>query len=238
MTRRRWIADRVSGNRAAIVGSHANHLVRVLRAQMGQEFDIGIGNGVRRGRIVHIADDRVEFELGEEVATVDTLLVTIVLSIFKFDHMGWAIEKCTELGATRIIPMIARRTQSHLAEAAPKRRERWEKLARQAAEQSRRVTPPEISDPISLKEAVLIPGSTRIMLAESEQQVALKKALQPHSSDGEVVLAFGPEGGWTEYECDLFSKNGWILASLGNTILRAETAAVAALAVVMSELQS
>jgi 16S rRNA (uracil1498-N3)-methyltransferase len=237
MTRRRWIADEISGNRAALVGSHAEHLVRVLRARVGQEFDVGIGAGVRRGRVVTIADERVEFELGAEVPVAAPLRVTVVLSIFKFDRMAWAIEKCTELGATRIIPMIARRTQVHLADAAPKRAERWQKLARQAAEQARRIAPPEISQPMNLKEAVLLPGATRIVLAEVEEEMPLKKALRPHSSDGEIVLAFGPEGGWTEYEFDLFRKTGWILASLGNTILRAETAAIAALAVAMSELQ-
>jgi len=237
MTRRRWIADEVSGNRAALVGSHAEHLVRVLRARVGQEFDVGIGAGVRRGRVVNIADERVEFELGAEVPVAAPLRVTVVLSIFKFDRMAWAIEKCTELGATRIIPMIARRTQVHLADAAPKRAERWQKLARQAAEQARRIAPPEISQTMNLKEAVLLPGATRIVLAEVEEEMPLKKALRPHSSDGEIVLAFGPEGGWTEYEFDLFRKTGWILASLGNTILRAETAAIAALAVAMSELQ-
>jgi 16S rRNA (uracil1498-N3)-methyltransferase len=236
MTRRRWIADEVSGNRAALVGSHAEHLVRVLRARVGEEFDVGIGAGVRRGRVVNIAQERVEFELGAEVPVAAPPRVTVILSIFKFDRMAWAIEKCTELGATRIIPMIARRTQAHLAEAAPKRTERWQKVARQAAEQARRIEPPEISQPMNLKEAVLLPGAARIVLAEADEQMPLKKALRPYSSDGEVVLAFGPEGGWTEYELDLFRKTGWILASLGNTILRAETAAIAALAVVMSEL--
>ncbi len=236
MTRRRWIADEVSGNRAALVGSHAEHLVRVLRARLGQEFDVGIGASVRRGRVVNIADERVEFELGAEVPMSAPIRVTVILSIFKFDRMEWAIEKCTELGATRIVPMIARRTQAHLADAAPKRTERWRKVARQAAEQARRVAPPEISQPMNLKEAVLLPGAARIVLAEADEEMPLKKTLRPYFSDGEVVLALGPEGGWTEYELDLFRKTGWILASLGNTVLRAETAAIAALVVVMSEL--
>jgi 16S rRNA (uracil1498-N3)-methyltransferase len=236
MTRRRWIADEVSGNRAALVGSHAEHLVRVLRARVGQEFDVGIGASVRRGRVVNIGDERVEFELGVDVPMSSPIRVTVILSIFKFDRMDLAIEKCTELGATRIIPMIARRTQTHLAGSAPKRTERWCKVARQAAEQARRIAPPEISQPMNLKEAMLLPGAARIVLAEADEEMPLKKALRPYSPDGEVVLAFGPEGGWTEYELDLFRKTGWILASLGNTILRAETAAIAALAVVMSEL--
>jgi 16S rRNA (uracil1498-N3)-methyltransferase len=248
MTRRRWIADEVSGNRAALVGAHADHLSRVLRARVGQEFDITAGERVRRGRITSIDDSRVQFELGDEVPTPAALQVTLALSIFKFDRMEWAIEKCTELGVAQIVPVIARRTETHLATAAPKRVERWQRIARQASEQSRRTVPPEIAHPVKLKEAVALPGRTRILLAESEQELQLRDALDrsagvapTESSEKarqpDLVLAVGPEGGWTEAELELFREAGWISASLGNTILRAETAAIAALAVAVSELQ-
>src|SRR5580698_345317 len=102
MTRRRWIADELSGNRAALIGEHAGHLIRVLRARVGQEFDIATGSTVRRGRIVLVADGRVEFDLGEEVPAAAALNLTLALAIFKFDRMEWAIEKCTELGVARI----------------------------------------------------------------------------------------------------------------------------------------
>jgi 16S rRNA (uracil1498-N3)-methyltransferase len=207
----------------------------VLRAQVGEEYDIATGTGVHRGRVIKIEDSRVEFELGNEILTSAIPSVTLALSIFKFDRLEWAIEKCTELGAMRIVPVIAHRTEAHLASAAPKRWDRWQRIARSASEQSRRVSPPEISSPIKLEDALALPGSTRIVLAESEQTLMLKDALQ--SSSGDVMLAFGPEGGWTEAEINLFREAGWISASLGSTILRAETAAIAALAVVMAELQ-
>ncbi len=236
MTRRRWIADEVSGTRAVLVGAHADHMSRVLRARIGQEFDITTGNEVRRGRVTAIAADRVEFELGDEISAPATVQVTLVLSIFKFDRMEWAIEKCTELGAGRIIPVIARRTEAHLAAAAAKRVERWRRIAFQAAEQSRRVSPPEISPPLKLKDAAALPGSIRILLSETETETMLKDVLESGSHDGDVVLAFGPEGGWTDEELKLFHEAGWISASLGGTVLRAETAAIAALAIVQSEL--
>ena len=235
MTRRRWIADEVSGNRAALTGEHAEHLSRVLRARIGQEFDITTGNEVRRGRITSIDRGRVEFDLDDAVPAATALQVTLALSIFKFDRMEWAIEKCTELGAARIIPVIARRTEAHLALAASKRVERWQRIARQAAEQSRRVSPPEIAQPIKLKDAIVLSGSTRIVLSESEQEVMLKDALRSSPSSTDVVLALGPEGGWTQAELDQFREAGWVSASLGNMILRAETAATAAMAVVLSE---
>jgi 16S rRNA (uracil1498-N3)-methyltransferase len=237
MTRRRWIADEVSGSRAILLGAHADHLSRVLRARIGQEFDIATGSELRRGVISTITPERVEFELGAALLSApSTLEVTIVLSIFKFDRMEWAIEKCAELGAARIIPMIARRTEVHLAAAAAKRVERWRRIALQATEQSRRVSPPEISQPLKLKDAAALSGSLRILLSETETEVILKGVLHSHSSDGEVIIAVGPEGGWTNEELNLFLATGWISASLGSTILRAETAAIAAMAVVQSEL--
>src|SRR2546427_3099139 len=235
MSRRRWIADEVSGNRAALTGEHAEHLSRVLRARVGQQFEIATGENVRRGHVTRIDHGRVEFELGDEIIATATPNVTLALSIFKFDRMEWAIEKCTELGATRIVPVIASRTEAHLAVAASKRVERWQRIALQASEQSRRSLPPQIDQPVKLTAAVALPGAMRIVLAESEQQTMLKDVLHAHSPR-EIVLAFGPEGGWTQSELELFRDAGWIAASLGNTILRAETAAIAALAVTLSEL--
>jgi 16S rRNA (uracil1498-N3)-methyltransferase len=235
MTRRRWIADEVSGNHASLVGSHAQHLSRVLRAQVGQEFDIAAGDQVRCGRITRIQPDRVEFELGEVIPVSSPPHVTLALSVFKFDRMEWAIEKCTELGVARIVPVIASRTESHLAAAAAKRVERWQRIVRQAAEQSRQVSPPDVSQPVKLKDALALQGSARILLSEAEKDRMLKDALQSAASD--IVLALGPEGGWTEPELDQFREAAWLSASLGDTILRAETAAIAATAIVMSQLQ-
>lgn len=237
MTRRRWIADEVSGDRAALLGPHADHLARVLRARVGQEFDITAGDVVRRGRIIAISDGRVEFGLAEEVAAATELPVTLALSIFKFDHMEWAIEKCTELGVREIVPVVAQRTDSHLASAALKRVERWRRLAREASEQSRRMHPPEVQNPMKLKTALGLPGALRIFLAEFNAGVLLKEALQGSTRDS-VVIAVGPEGGWTEAEHQAFTAAGWIAASLGSTILRAETAAIAALAVIAAEAQT
>jgi 16S rRNA (uracil1498-N3)-methyltransferase len=235
MTRRRWIADEVSANRAAITGDHADHLIRVLRARVGHEFDIATGTVVRRGRIVTIKDGRVEFDLGEEVSVARSANLTLLLAIFKFDRMEWAIEKCTELGVSRIVPVVARRTDAHLASAAAKRAERWRRIALQAAEQSRRADPPEISDPIKLPDAASLSGDLRIVLAESERQVLLRDILKSHA-DGKTLLAIGPEGGWVEEELNFLQKSGWASASLGSTILRAETAAIAATAIAISQL--
>jgi 16S rRNA (uracil1498-N3)-methyltransferase len=236
MTRRRWIADEFSANQAALIGEHADHLTRVLRARIGQEFDIAAGPVIRRGRITEIADGRVDFELGDEIPAATATNLTLLLSIFRFDRMEWAFEKCTELGVSRIVPVIARRTDAHLGSAAIKRVERWRKIVLQAAEQSRRASPPEIADPMKLKEAAGCAASLKLLLAESENQSTLTDALSANTDDSTIALAVGPEGGWTDDELHLFQQNGWISATLGTTILRAETAAIAATAICISEL--
>jgi 16S rRNA (uracil1498-N3)-methyltransferase len=235
MTRRRFLADELLNDSAALIGEHANHLARVLRARVGQEFDIATGAAVRRGRITSVKDDRVEFELGPEVPGAEPAEITLVLAIFKFDRMEWAIEKCTELGVSRIVPVISRRTDAHLAVASAKRVERWQRIARQASEQSRRAAAPEIAEPIPVSEALKLPAALRIVLAESEQRTRLRDVGGLADAPG-VVLAVGPEGGWTEEELRSFHQAGWISASLGNTVLRAETAAMAATALVVSAL--
>jgi 16S rRNA (uracil1498-N3)-methyltransferase len=234
----------VKGDTAALVGDHAAHLARVLRAEVGQKFDIAAGEEVRRGTITFVSYDRVEFALDEKShrprksrPSADPK-ITLVLAIFKFDRMEWAIEKCTEIGVASIIPVIARRSDAHLAAAAAKRQERWQRIARQAAEQSRRATPPEIAAPVKLKalaEDIISAEVDRVVLAESEEDAHFGDVLQPLST--EVALAVGPEGGWTADEVAWFRATGWAAASLGNTILRAETAAIVATALAMEALR-
>ncbi len=253
MTRRRWIADEVTGDSAALVGEHAAHLARVLRAEVGQEFEIATGEEVRRGTITTISDDRVEFALDTKQyhgrrpkpKPFDAPKITLALAIFKFDRMEWAIEKCTEIGVARIVPVISRRTDARLAAAAVKRQERWRRIARQAAEQSRQSAPPEVAAPVKVKcladDGMLSADALRVVLAESlagaEEDTRLGEILQSRSTEGEVALAVGPEGGWTDAELAWFYETGWVAASLGDTILRAETAAIVATALALEALR-
>src|ERR1700744_5786260 len=153
MTRRRWIADDWDDRTASLRGEQAAHLIRVLRAQTGMECDMVAGGSVWRAVISGISGDAVQFALLSEVEAEPALPVALLLSIFKFDRMEWMIEKATELGATRILPVIARRSDKHLIQAAPARVERWRRVAREAAKQSRRSDVPSIEDVVSLKSA-------------------------------------------------------------------------------------
>jgi 16S rRNA (uracil1498-N3)-methyltransferase len=156
------------------------------------------------------------------------------MAVFKFDHMEWGIEKATELGAARITPVLARRTEKHLALASAKRVDRWRRIVLEAAKQSRRSDVPVVDEPVTLKAALaMADASTKLLLAETEQENTLSAALAGAS---DVALAIGPEGGWTPEEMVLFTENGWRSVTLGPRILRAETAVIAGLAVCASVL--
>ena len=157
------------------------------------------------------------------------------------DRMEWAIEKATELGVERIVPVIARRTEKHLAKAAEARVERWRRIAREAAQQSRRSDTVVIHDAIALKDAVREePSALRLLLSETARAATLRDAIAADDARSEtnnqtvrrVRSAIGPEGGWAADEETLFATEGWIPVTLGPRILRAETAAIAAVSII------
>ena len=133
MTRRRWIAERWDEVTATIVGAQAEHMARVLRAQPGMQADVVAGGHVFHAEVAAVTSNEVRFNLASELEADPALPVTLVMAVYKFDHMEWAIEKATELGVAAVAPMIARRTEKHLADAAQKRTERWRRIAFEAA---------------------------------------------------------------------------------------------------------
>jgi len=247
MTRRRWIAEHWDEATATLVGPQAEHMARVLRAQTGMEADVVAGGRVFHAEVAAVTlageQSEVRFNLLAELEADPALPVTLAIAIYKFDRMEWAIEKATELGVAAIAPMIAQRTEKHLAQAAHKRAERWRRIAHEAAKQARRSDVPAIHDPAPLADRVRAASTaTRMVLAEQERTTTLRHALEESmASTGDELaaleIAVGPEGGWAPSEEALYDANGWRAVSLGPRILRAETAAITALAVVASYLE-
>jgi 16S rRNA (uracil1498-N3)-methyltransferase len=243
MTRRRWIAEHWDEATASITGAQAAHMARVLRTQPGMEADVVAGGHVFHAEVVAVSVDEVRFNLVDELQADPALPVTLVMAIYKFDHMEWAIEKATELGVAALAPVIAQRTEKHLAQAAEKRAERWRRIAHEAAQQSRRSDVPFVHPPASLASRIREASqSVRIVLAEQERTTTLRQmmaeAIETAGSEmPSLEIAIGPEGGWAPAEEALFDANGWRAVTLGPRILRAETAAIAALSVVASCLE-
>jgi 16S rRNA (uracil1498-N3)-methyltransferase len=242
--RRRFFVDRFESNAATLDGDAAEHLGRVLRAEPGQLYELSDGQRVWLAKIERVAlskrgDNRIEFALIEPLpAREPRLQIELLLSLVKFDRFEWCIEKATELGASTITPLAAARTDKPLVAAAPKRLARWEKIALESAQQSRRLAPPALHQPVAPEKAFSASSAgLKILLSERADAPSFRNALEGISGDksgGQVTtlaLAIGPEGGWTDGEIAAAKTSGFLEASLGENILRTETAVLASMAI-------
>jgi 16S rRNA (uracil1498-N3)-methyltransferase len=234
--RRRFFVQQFNGNAAVIEGDAAHHLGHVLRAQSGQLYELSDGHSAWLARIETVARNRVEFALLEQLAAPKSgVETTLLLSIVKFDAFEWAIEKATELGVSRIVPLAAARSEKGLLAAAMKRSQRWQKILLEASQQSRRLRVPLLDDPVKPAQAFAAqPVKVRLVLSERSDAPSLRKSLAgagagSSANPAKASLAIGPEGGWTDDELASARSCGFQEASLGQLILRTETAVVAAL---------
>jgi 16S rRNA (uracil1498-N3)-methyltransferase len=229
--RRRFFVEQFVGDRAVMAGDAAHHLGRVLRAQTGQLYELSDGERVWLARIDNLGRDRVEFALIEKLpAHQSSLHVTLLLSVVKFDMFEWAIEKATELGVTTIVPLAAARSEKTLLSAAGKRAERWKKILLEASQQSRRLRVPVLGEVLKPESAFAShKEGMRVMLSERSDAKPIRKVFEGQRTMN-ATLAIGPEGGWTDAEFEAARSSGFFEASLGNLILRTETAVVTAVA--------
>jgi 16S rRNA (uracil1498-N3)-methyltransferase len=237
MARRRFLVTQVCDNRAELHGADARHLSRVLRATCGQQYEISDGARVYLAEISVVEDDRVVFRALETLDTsASALRLTLFAALIKFDRFEWLVEKATELGVVEILPVMAARSERGLAEASVKRVERWRRIARESSQQARRIAPPGIAASQPMAAALATSFDYRYLLDEEPDAAPLLTALAPADQrrpTDSVALLTGPEGGWTAAERAAAVEAGWKPVSLGPLILRAETASLAAAALLM-----
>ena len=238
MARRRFFVDHIHAGRAELTGDDARHLARVLRAEPGQRYELSDNQRACLAEITTVTAARVTFRIVEPLPDAPrSAHITLYAALIKFDRFEWLIEKATELGVARIVPIDAERAEKGLARAAAKRIERWRKIARESSQQSRRLRIPEITAPAAFPTADA--SAFRYFLDENPGPPLLVDAL-PSSRRLEDTIAIltGPEGGWTGPERTLATAAGWKPVSLGGNILRAETAALAALCILTQAWQA
>ena len=189
--RRRFFVNQFDDQHAVMQGEPAHHLGRVLRAQPGQLYELSDGTSVWLGRIDIVTRDRIDFALLEQLpGYVPELQTTLLLSVVKFDVFEWALEKATELGIARIVPLASARSDKALLAAAAKRADRWKKILLESSQQSRRVQLP-VLDPLAKPEAAFnsFGQGIRILLSESPDAPSLRKTL---SGARESIAALWP----------------------------------------------
>jgi len=233
MSLRRIFVDAIDGKAASVGGERAHHLVRVARLKTGEKVEVTDQKKIYVARVLPTADELIKFKIEKEIEPHPSERpITLFLSIVKFARFEWAIEKTTELGVNRIIPLVAEHSNRRLAATAEKRLSRWKRIADEAAQQARRMAPSHIEMPIDFGQiAMRKMGSITFMLDRGgDPLLAALEKLEPDNSMRELAFLVGPEGGWSASELEMAQCHGFITASLGANVLRTETAAVAALA--------
>lgn len=221
-----------SGAVVALPGAVSHQVSRVLRMRPGNRLEILDGTGgAWHATLDHDATPaRASVTLGEFVpagAADRGRHVTLVLGILKADKFDWVVQKATEVGVARIVPIVTARSVT-----VSGRPDRWRRIAIEATEQSGRTVVPVIDDPVPFRAslAVASPGAMRVACWEDEAVVAFRSALASQGPAVPLVLWVGPEGGISMEEAAELRASGAATATLGPRILRSETAAIVAVA--------
>jgi 16S rRNA (uracil1498-N3)-methyltransferase len=233
MARRRFFVDAIRGGAAELRGDDARHLTRVLRAQPGQLYEITDSRCAYLAEISEARGERVLFRVLEPVASPEPpVAITLLAALIKFERFEWIIEKATELGVERILPVETARSEKGLLAASAKRGERWARIAKESSQQSRRLRAPSILPAARFDTALATSAGHRYLLDETDAPALLRVLPSSAERSTSVALLAGPEGGWTEAESQEATTAGWQPVSLGPYILRTETAVAAAIAII------
>jgi 16S rRNA (uracil1498-N3)-methyltransferase len=223
-----------SGTRIAVEGTAANHITRVLRLRAGQPLTLFNGNGAEyAATILELHRDAVVVEVGQEQAMnrESPLPLTLAQGISRGERMDWILQKATELGGSRIVPVFTERSVVRLdAKQAERKLQHWRAIAIAACEQCGRNTVPEIAPPTDVFEYLghgVAPHTTRLLLSPTSD-VSMDEV---GMSTAGITVLIGPEGGLTETEQEVALRSGFTSVRMGPRVLRTETAAIAALTI-------
>ncbi len=216
-----------------------HHAHRVLRLEAGDRVGIADGRGLAREGIIALSEaHRVEVHLGDMLPSAESCLeITLFQALAKGEKMDLIVRQAVELGVKRIVPVITGRSIPRWSSGRESRKiERLQSIVRSAAGQCRRAFLPPVDRPYDFQSALsLLPEQKSLVLWEGEESLSLTEVLkQPPFGNMAVSLFIGPEGGFNSGEIEALLKNGAEAVQLGPRIMRAETAAAAAVTLIQA----
>lgn len=230
----RYFSKKIENNRFTLTEEDTYHITKVMRMVKDDKIEVVYQENTYICRIVSLSP-LVEAEIVEEIKNNQELKtqVTIVQSLVKEQKMDYILQKTSELGVDKIIPYCASRSVIKINEKKDKKVERWKSILKEAAEQSKRIKIPEIMNPINLSNLVKLSDyDIKFLCTVNESSQNLKKVLSNMVSGAKILFVIGPEGGFTLEEEKVMMENGFISISLGNSVLRTETASTFIMSVV------
>jgi 16S rRNA (uracil1498-N3)-methyltransferase len=235
MSRRRFYVprDSIRNDVAALPPDQAHHLRRVLRMSSGDCVEVFSEEGIGFSGTVEIRGSEVLVHLADPILQQKSpLSIIVAAALLKSAKFEWMLQKTTELGVEEVIPLNTRFSEIQIAgNKIEARVERWNRIAQEAAKQCGRISAPRIRQPMNFLELLgnEPAGRPRIVFYEKSRDYWLPDEI--HATD-KILLCFGPEGGWDGSEVEKAREAGFKIHSLGPLVLRAETAAIAAVAIV------
>lgn len=238
---KRFLVDSLAGEVAEVSGERLHHLARVLRLGAGDEVELFDGRGgCRLGTILAVGEEEARIALGAWREAPPPSPLTLGQALAKSDKLDWVIQKATELGAARLVPLELARSVVRLPPAKiPDRHRRWRRIAEEAARQSGRSDLPEVEPPARLE--AFLDGAERrgeavaLLWEEARGGERLGAWVDRHRGEP-LAIVVGPEGGLTEAEVERARRRGVEIVGLGPRILRTETAGIVAVALVLHRL--
>ena len=230
----RYFSKKIENNRFTLTEEDTYHITKVMRMVKDDKIEVVYKENTYICKIVSLSP-LVEAEIVEEIKNNQELKtqVTIVQSLVKEQKMDYILQKTSELGVDKIIPYCASRSVIKINEKKDKKVERWKSILKEAAEQSKRIKIPEITNPINLSNLVKLSDyDIKFLCTVNESSQNLKKVLSNMVSGAKILFVIGPEGGFTLEEEKVMMENGFITISLGNRVLRTETASTFIMSVV------
>ena len=235
--------NQIHENKIDIIGTDVNHIKNVLRKEVGDELNIVSENKEYISKIISLDQDKIECEILKEIENkYNGPKITIFQGLAKADKIEYIIQKCSEIGATSLVPTEMKRCVVKLdSKDKAKKLERWQKIAEVAAKQSLRFDILKVEEVQKIEDVAkrLSEFDLSIVAYENEKETSLKKVLKDvNNSNLKIAVIIGPEGGLEMQEVELLQNNGAKVVTLGKRILRTETAPIVICSNIMYELDN
>lgn len=232
----RYFVEEKNENKFFLSKEDSYHIRVVMRGKLGENIEVINNRKTYICKIISL-DEIVSCEIiDEKKEEEEVVYVTIAQALVKEQKMDYVLQKSAELGAFEILPWKAERSVVKLNEKEEKKTERWQKIVKEAAEQSKNFFIPNVSKPIDLKELCKKDYDLKLLCTVNEKSKNLKKVLSNVKKNDKMIIVVGPEGGFTPYEEEKLIENGFIPTSLGSRVLRTETAPLFILSCIKYEL--
>ena len=230
----RYFTNKINDKFITLSGEDTYHITKVMRMGINDKVEVVYDQKLLISRIIEL-EPLVKVEILEEVVEDKTLSydITIVQSLVKEQKMDYILQKLTELGVSKIIPYAASRSIIKLDKKEDKKILRWQTIVKEASEQSKRNSIPVVENVINLSNLVKLSDyDIKILCTVNETSQNLKKVLSNILHGAKILFVIGPEGGFTLEEEKVMMENGFLSISLGNSVLRTETASTFIMSVV------